>query len=62
MYNSASFNPKSMAAFNAFSVAKREAKGVLFLDPVKPTAPALDHVTVFPWWSVTVMMVLLKVA
>jgi hypothetical protein len=51
-----------MADFKAFSVAKRDANGVLFLDPVNPIAPALDQVTVLPWWSVTVMIVLLNVA
>jgi hypothetical protein len=58
---STSFKPISIAFFKAFSVARRDAKGVLLREPLNPTAPALDQATVFPWWSVTVMIVLLNV-
>jgi hypothetical protein len=54
--------PIAIAALIAFSAAKRAANGVLLRDPLNPTDPALPQTTVFPWVSVTVTMVLLKVA
>jgi hypothetical protein len=45
-----------------FLDANRAAKGVLFREPLKPADPALPQQTVFPCWSVTVTMVLLKEA
>src|SRR5207237_9193113 len=38
------------------------ANGVLFLEPLNPALPAEPHDTVFPWESVIVIVVLLKVA
>src|SRR5208337_841158 len=49
-----------MAFFAAFSAASWAAKGVLFLEPLKPATPPLDHETTFPWGSAIVMIVLLK--
>src|SRR5512137_1810049 len=51
-----------MAFWAAFSDAIWAAKGVLLREPLKPTLPALAHVTTFPVPSVIVTMVLLKVA
>ena len=54
--------PIVIAAFNACSAASRAAKGVLLRDPLNPADPALPQATVFPSVSVTVTIVLLKVA
>ena len=51
-----------MAFLAASSAASWAAKGVLFLDPLKPLLPALHQATVFPEGSVMVMIVLLNVA
>ena len=56
------FTPLSFAFFPAFSAANCAAKGVDFLDPLKPSAPAEDHAIVLPLVSVIVTIVLLKVA
>jgi len=48
------------AFFIASSAAIRAANGVLFLEPLYPTAPELDQQTVFPCESETVMIVLLN--
>src|SRR5690606_5986325 len=50
------------ASFAACSAATVAAKGVDFLEPLKPAFPALPHTTAFPAMSVIVMIVLLKVA
>src|SRR5690554_2462974 len=50
-----------MAALAAVSAAICAAKGVLFLEPLKPSPPALAHESAFPAVSVNVTMVLLKV-
>jgi hypothetical protein len=54
--------PLSIAFLAASSAAVCAAKGVLFLDPLNPLAPALDHEMTFPFTSVIVTIVLLKVA
>ena len=54
--------PLSFAFFPAFSAASWAAKGVDFLDPLNPSAPAEDHEIVLPLISVIVIIVLLKVA
>jgi hypothetical protein len=51
-----------MAFFAASSAASWAAKGVLFLEPLKPLLPALHQERVFPVGSVIVMIVLLNVA
>src|SRR5512137_1018489 len=51
-----------MAFWAAFSDAIWAANGVLLREPLKPTLPALAHVTTLPVPSVMVTMVLLKVA
>ena len=55
------FSPCSIAALAAVSAAICDANGVLFLDPLKPKAPALDHDKAFPAASVKVTIELLKV-
>ena len=50
----------SIACLPAFSAATCAAKGVLFLDPLKPDPPAVAHAKALPCLSVMVMMVLLK--
>ena len=52
--------PNETAFFIASSAATLAAKGVLFLEPLYPTAPELDQQTVFPCESVTVIIVLLN--
>src|SRR5690349_7354492 len=52
--------PCSIARRAAASAASCAAKGVDFREPLKPTLPAEAHETVFPWWSVIVMILLLK--
>lgn len=53
--------PLSNAALAAASEAIPAAKGVDFLLPLKPNAPALLQAIVFPAGSVIVTIVLLKV-
>ena len=60
-YTSILFRPCSIAALAAVSAAICDANGVLFLDPLKPKAPALDHDKAFPAASVKVTIELLKV-
>src|SRR5262245_62812149 len=52
--------PCSMARRAAASAASCAANGVDLREPLKPTLPAEAHETVFPWWSVIVMIVLLN--
>ena len=54
-------NPRDNASTPAFSAACADAKGVLFLEPLKPKEPELDHAIALPYLSVSVMIVLLKV-
>ena len=54
--------PLSFAFFPAFSAASCAAKGVDFLEPLNPSAPAEDQEIVLPFVSVIVIIVLLKVA
>ena len=58
---SAVFIPWSMACLRASCAANCAAKGVLFLDPLKPCLPALELAITFPSVSVIVIIVLLKV-
>src|SRR5258705_13936349 len=53
--------PCSMAFRAAFSAAIWAAKGVPFLVPLKPIAPALDHEITSPFTSAMVISVLLNV-
>jgi hypothetical protein len=53
--------PCSIATLAASSAAIWAAKGVLFLEPLKPKPPALAQEMAFPVTSVMVMMVLLNV-
>ena len=50
-----------MAFFEHSSAATWAAKGVDFLEPLKPWPPAVDQHSVFPETSVIVIMVLLNV-
>jgi hypothetical protein len=50
-----------MARRAAPSAASWAAKGVLFRDPLKPAVPALPQARTFPFGSVSVTTVLLKV-
>ena len=59
---STSCSPKLIAAAMTCSAATLAAKGVLFLDPLKPDAPALLPITALPSWSEIVTIVLLKEA
>ena len=59
---STSERPRFMACSPAFVAAICAAKGVLFLEPLNPFAPELDQEIVFPFLSVMLMIVLLKVA
>ena len=54
------FTPNSCAAFPAVSAATCAAKGVLFLDPLKPAPPDVAQDRAFPCLSVIVMIVLLN--
>jgi hypothetical protein len=54
--------PSAIASFPHCSAAIVAAKGVDFLEPLKPALPELPHTTVLPILSVTVIRVLLKVA
>src|SRR2546428_12538131 len=53
--------PSSAALRAAASAGTWAANGVPLREPLKPTAPALDHATTWPCASLMVMMVLLKV-
>ena len=55
-------SPMSMAFRAAFSAAVCAANGVLLREPLKPTLPALAQETTLPVLSVSVTIVLLKVA
>lgn len=57
---STDLKPCSFAAFAAVSAAICAANGVLFLDPLKPSEPALDQEIALPCASVMVTRVLLK--
>src|SRR5262245_8699788 len=61
-FTSRFFTPISAAALPAFSAATWAAKGVLLRDPRKPQPPAVAQLSVLPWRSVIVMIVLLKEA
>src|SRR6266545_1461328 len=61
-YTSTCLSPSSMALRAAFSAAVWAANGVLFRDPLKPALPALAQATTLPILSVSVTIVLLKVA
>src|SRR5688500_9206540 len=54
--------PMFIASRPTFSAATVAAKGVLFLEPLKPALPAVPHAMVLPRMSVIVMSTLLKVA
>src|SRR6267142_4370906 len=54
--------PYSIALRAASSEAVWAAKGVLLREPLNPALPALDQDTTFPFRSVSVTIVLLKVA
>ena len=54
------FKPCSIAALAAVSAASPAANGVLFLEPLNPSSPALAHEITFPLSSVIVTIVLLK--
>ena len=55
-------SPESFAPLPAFCAATWAAKGVPFLEPLKPIRPAEDHERRFPSGSAIEMIVLLKVA
>ena len=50
-----------IAVWAAARAATCAAKGVPFLEPLKPILPELAQAMTFPYLSVTVMMVLLNV-
>ena len=54
------FMPCSIAILAAVSAAICAAKGVDFLEPLKPSSPAEAHEIVFPATSVIVTIVLLN--
>src|SRR5918997_1514897 len=54
--------PRPSASRAACSAATVAAKGVDFLEPLKPALPDDPHATVFPRMSVIVIVVLLNVA
>src|SRR6266511_5503979 len=54
--------PRLSASRAACSAATVAANGVDFLDPLKPALPDDPQVMAFPWRSVIVISVLLKVA
>ncbi len=60
-FTSTDFIPCSIDALAAASAAICAAKGVDLREPLKPNAPALDQAIAFPWTSVMVTIVLLKV-
>src|SRR5581483_1498698 len=55
-------SPYSLTLFAAVNEACCAANGVPLRDPRNPSEPLLDHDSTFPFWSVNVMMVLLKEA
>lgn len=59
---SACFIPRSIEARIAFSAAAWAANGVLLRVPFNPQAPAEHRRATYPLTSVTVIMVLLKLA
>ena len=59
---STSERPKFIAFSPALVAAIWAAKGVLFLEPLNPFAPELYQEIVFPFLSVILIIVLLKVA
>src|SRR3989338_10559350 len=61
IYTSTLLTPYSIAFFAATSAATWAAKGVPFLDPLKPLLPALLHASTLPLLSVIVIRVLLNV-
>src|SRR4030095_11862447 len=61
-FTSRFFTPISAAALPAFSAATWAANGVLLRDPRNPQPPAVAQLSVLPWRSVIVMIVLLKEA
>src|SRR6185436_21063030 len=56
------FTPRPRASRAHCSAATVAANGVLFLEPLNPALPDEPHDTAFPWVSVMVIVVLLKVA
>ena len=54
------FKPYSFALLPTSSAATWAAKGVDFLDPLKPLSPADDHARAFPLSSLIVIIVLLN--
>src|SRR5260221_12876479 len=62
MRTSRFLTPHSCAARPACSAATWAAKGVDFLEPLKPAAPEVAHAKALPWRSVIVTMVLLNEA
>src|ERR687890_979228 len=56
------FTPAVSASRAHCSDATVAANGVLFFEPLKPALPDDPQLTVFPWLSVIVMVVLLNVA
>ena len=54
------FKPCSIAFLAAVSATSPAANGVLFLEPLNPSPPALPHAITFPATSVTDTIVLLK--
>ena len=57
---STDFNPCSIAAFAAVSAASPAANGVLFLEPLNQSSPALAQDNTLPCVSLIVTIVLLK--
>ena len=55
-------SPKSIASLAACMEACWAAKGVLLRDPLNPLVPPLAHEMTLPYWFVSVITVLLKVA
>ena len=53
--------PASLALRIPSSIIVVAAKGVDLLEPLKPDEPAVPHKTTFPWTSVKVTLVVLKV-
>lgn len=62
IFTSRFLTPYSIANLLAFSAATWAAKGVLFLDPLKPDPPAVAHDKALPCLSVIVIIVLLNEA
>src|SRR3972149_2294320 len=62
MKTSTFLTPYSIAFLTAVEAATCAAKGVPFLEPLKPWLPALAHASTFPERSVMLIIVLLNVA